>query len=464
MSLVGKRGFFLKDVPFLLGRYPERPAPTHVINALLHATFGHGDRADALRETLRGEAVPAELLAVIPGLRHKPAELAGFRRAMRVVFDADGKVFPSIGSPFPLHPAFVSRDPSDDGFGAAALRLMSAYGGNVRDTLDGIWQLDQGRDALAEMATVLSGGAPRVTMRAWDRDGDTDPPFKGEIGLRFGRSLAELALRPLCAPLHETRSMKVAATMRGMFAAVLLATIRAPELRRRSVRAWDEVSPMFVYGGVPPGNPRSPDVRLAARAYEAVVRAHRDGLEHLLCARVRRRRIDVPRSQYARVLLAAGFDIDARTREEAAGLLGQSTSAENIASRITGAVYPPGHLERGFRSMGSKIGLAGPDRGGGAPRFVLETPVLAALVDVSLAEDRALQFEDWVDRLYEQFGFIVGRGAANDFEPILTQLDARGVVARALDANHEALRRRMLRAGLAVEYSDTETEVRRANS
>jgi hypothetical protein len=459
VSLTGKRGFFAGDVPFLLGRYPDRPAPTHVLNALLVSAVGAGPRSDLLRLLLRGDTVPEEVLCWLSQIRDDRHAVEGFRRAMRVVFDADGKVFPSVGSPFPLHPGVVSKDPSDDGLGNAAWRLISSHMNDARVALGNLWSDDTCKDALSELAALV-GGDDQLSSTLVELP-DEQPPFKGTTGADFGLALTQLSTRPLIAPQHVTRSLRIAATMRGVFAAVYLATIRAPEFRRRTVNDWADTAPMFVYGGVPPGHSRSPEVRLAARSFERVVRAHRTGLEEILRARVARRRINVPRSQYARVLLASGFDLDDRTRREAEALLGQSTTAAVVASRIVNAVYPAGHLERGFRSMGSKIGFAGPDRGGGSPRFVLETPVLAALVDVTLGETRATRFEDWVDLLYESFGIIVGRGRAYDFEALLYPLESPGIVARALDANHDAVRRRMIRAGLAIEYSDTETEVRR---
>jgi hypothetical protein len=85
--------------------------------------------------------------------------------------------------------------------------------------------------------------------------------------------------------------------------------------------------------------------------------------------------------------------------------------------------------------------------------------MLALLVDVTLDDGETLAYEDWLDVLYARFGTICGRGKTVDGEALLAGLDSRGVIARALDANHEALRRRLVRAGLAYEYSDSETEI-----
>jgi hypothetical protein len=46
---------------------------------------------------------------------------------------------------------------------------------------------------------------------------------------------------------------------------------------------------------------------------------------------------------------------------------------------------------------------------------------------------------------------------------LLSKLETPGPIRRALEANQEALRKRLTRAGLAVEYSDGETEVLRSD-
>jgi hypothetical protein len=65
----------------------------------------------------------------------------------------------------------------------------------------------------------------------------------------------------------------------------------------------------------------------------------------------------------------------------------------------------------------------------------------------------------WLDRVFERFGMIFGFGEAHDPTELLSALDEAGPVQRALRSNHEALRRRLVHAGLAIEYSDGETEV-----
>jgi len=83
------------------------------------------------------------------------------------------------------------------------------------------------------------------------------------------------------------------------------------------------------------------------------------------------------------------------------------------------------------------------------------------LVDGTLQVGEQLAFDEWLDRLYELFGFVVGIGRTCDGRVLLEHLEAPGPLFHALESNHDALRRRLIRAGLASEYSDSETEVHR---
>jgi len=290
-----------------------------------------------------------------------------------------------------------------------------------------------------------------------ERDESAELP--GSLGRKFARSLSDLALRPIEFPQHVTRSLKIAATTRGIFAAVFLAILRAAEFVDKAPSSWEELSPMFVLGAVPPGIADSAEVRLAARSYEYVVAAHRSALLGLLLSKLPARRLKVPANQYAGVLLAGAFRLDRSTLRDATEVVKRSQDRSEIARRLMANIYPAGHLERGFRSMGAKIGMAGPDRGSGAARLLFEIPILALVVDAALGDSDHLQYEQWIDRLFDTFGFICGRGREHDYEKILSPLGPRGTISRALDSNHEALRRRLIRAGLAIEYSDAETEV-----
>jgi hypothetical protein len=105
------------------------------------------------------------------------------------------------------------------------------------------------------------------------------------------------------------------------------------------------------------------------------------------------------------------------------------------------------------------LGLVGPDRGAGNPRFLLETPVLAMLVQGTMEKGETLSLEEWIDRVNERFGLILGIGRQVKPHELLADIERPGPLDRAIRESHEHLRVRLIVAGLAVEYSDGETEL-----
>ena len=108
--------------------------------------------------------------------------------------------------------------------------------------------------------------------------------------------------------------------------------------------------------------------------------------------------------------------------------------------------------------MGRKIGFVGPDRGTGSPRFLCETPLLGTLV-AGLCREASLEFKEFVDLARERLGLVFGLGTATGLPGTLELADNPGVARRLLVENEDALRLRLVQAGLAREYSDGHTEV-----
>jgi hypothetical protein len=136
-----------------------------------------------------------------------------------------------------------------------------------------------------------------------------------------------------------------------------------------------------------------------------------------------------------------------------------SKELNNIAKRIADAVYPLDHLSKYYRTVGRMLGIAGPDRGFGSPRLLLETPLLGSLVEGTLFIGQTLSYEEWIDEIYKRFGIILGFGRETDPHELLRGLDRAGPLDRAIRESHEALRLRLITAGLAIEYSDGETQL-----
>jgi hypothetical protein len=103
------------------------------------------------------------------------------------------------------------------------------------------------------------------------------------------------------------------------------------------------------------------------------------------------------------------------------------------------------------------VGLVAPDRGAGAPRFVIETPLLGTLV-AAICGSSTVPFEGFIDTARDRLGLILGPGSLTEI-PALNLWESAGIARQQLRDNQEMLRLRLVRAGLATEYSDGHTEV-----
>jgi hypothetical protein len=120
--------------------------------------------------------------------------------------------------------------------------------------------------------------------------------------------------------------------------------------------------------------------------------------------------------------------------------------------------YSTAALTKAFRTTGRKVGVVAPDRGAGAPRFVLETPLLGTLVAAICESSSTLAFEAFVDAARDRLGLVLGPGTLTEV-PNLDLWESAGIAGQQLRHNEEMLRVRLVRAGLATEYSDGHTEV-----
>lgn len=122
------------------------------------------------------------------------------------------------------------------------------------------------------------------------------------------------------------------------------------------------------------------------------------------------------------------------------------------------------NLEREFRKnflgvhrkLGRAIGLIAPATGP-RPRFVLGDNLLKTLVLANLKPGDTMSFGDFLERLYQRYGIIIGPGEARTAR-LIEQLR---INEEYYSHNRDVLRKRMRRAGLLVEYSDMTALVRR---
>jgi len=134
-----------------------------------------------------------------------------------------------------------------------------------------------------------------------------------------------------------------------------------------------------------------------------------------------------------------------------AGELVTAGFAEEYAAALSDLLL--GDFRKNFlgvhRKLAKSVGLVAP-RKGPSGRFVLGGNLLKALVLANLLPGEQMTFGDFLSRLYQRYGLIVGPGEAR----MSGLFDRQRVNAEYYDRNRAALLGKMKHAGLVVEYSD----------
>ena len=91
MSLKGRHFRLLSEAqnPFLLGAYPERPSPTHVLNGFVAAALGVSTKAGALRRLIASAEDPPDDFDYLLKAQWaaERATLAAFRTDLSLIFN-----------------------------------------------------------------------------------------------------------------------------------------------------------------------------------------------------------------------------------------------------------------------------------------------------------------------------------------------------------------------------------------
>lgn len=475
-----------REFPLLPWDDPSRPGPVHILNNFVGQALGPGNLHHHLGGLLKGQPFAGEVvsdtLVVDPG---------AMQQLLQTAFDSDGNVFNgrSFSSPFPLVADFAGPDPSDSGYGR---RLWQSFGENDRVFLSALLasltniDLDEADlDPVSRLAGVVaqrierlgSTGARARGHRDGGRGEDEAPGAPLEYGEKMGELLAvalESELR--LVPAQRIEIIRRLGVMLGFVA--VLGMLYDP-CHRESVhgRLKDDSgsSPGAVLGivcftGNPPGAQGDPLADLASRTLLDAVRRSLDGvclaLGGLLPAPAGR---DMRRWQAETRKLVLD-----RVAGEAATLLLEDIvalapmGAPPSASALVSDLLPEEHMLRSVRTLGVKVGCAGPPRGRAAmsPRFVLETSFLTALVSYVLRDDNGqTTLADFVDRVYADFGLLVGK--PSNLEAVTGERLARLAgpsqdVSSILDHARSCLEERLVASRLARRYSDGLVVVERA--
>lgn len=477
MAFAEVQALLAPQIPILIGKSYTRPAPAHVLNGFVAACCGVTDRGEALQQLLSTSEPPLQRFSSLSEAQwaRSGASLSRFQTALSLVFNPDGRMWEDFGSPVPVHAHLASRDASDNRLGPLLWEIVRRYAGDdYARKLEVLFRPADARDPVTACALILVNGAQERGTR---HVGVSDLAWFSARGTAGGKLLArEISgfivqltdYRPAAQRLAQIQNLG-----RGLYLSAFIALLLGPLAGRirNKPGSVDEIGRILVWAGMPPGPPTHPMVMAAARSFQMLVARNRaalsatlmDALEAQPLPRnlppLQRRRLALRNQLLAGGIKAHRVDDAIEQLADDAGVRvdGRRRGDPELCSKVVESVYPASFLTKGLRTKGRKVGFIGPDRGG-IPRFVCETPLLGTLVS-GLVPREGVDFPTFVDVVRERLGIVFGLGTCDDLAEDLGLWEGIGVGRRLLRDNEEALRQRLVRAGLAREYSDGNTEV-----
>jgi hypothetical protein len=393
-----------------------------------------------------------------------------FLKSLNVLINSDKRSFgsPSFASYLLLTSELAGADPSDDDYGK---------------TLSSIFTLDQ-RSKIEDLLKIIlnpnnSSDIISLTIKklqdAYSSNGTGDSSNNQIIAPSLTKSLYSEYIFNILISAMEDMSLvansslriesiqKLSTFLTGIVAFGLLfdssdvnLSINGNTKGKEIIESNNKPSKVLgivCYTGNPPGNPRSALVRLSQLSLkQAIINAHsgvrssfikiiedtnyktskgEDSIENLVLTRLR--------GEDARNLVKFLSD----------------SGAKNNPKDAFNELYPLSSFSSAFKTLSGKVGLAGPIKGTGEARIFFETNFLDSLV--FFLSKHGDSFGDFVDNCFENLGIIVGKPSTFDLQDLERLQNLAGRIAdveECLDLAHESMRLRLVRSGLAKEFSD----------
>jgi hypothetical protein len=342
-------------------------------------------------------------------------------------------------------------------------------------TLERLLKDPKPSDPVTACATIFAKDATNHRKRPV---GETKSYWFGRDGSKAGRllarNLAAFVAKMTEAPDDASRLAAIQNLGRGLYLCLAVASLLSPLTLpdAPAIKTVDGLGPMLIWAGTPPGPANHPFVMASARSFQALVATAQRRLSATLYASLKERTVPstLPANQKLAYVLRgqivdggvpankADKTLQKLQAELGIAIDGQSQVKASWCDALIEKTYSAEFLARGVRSMARKVGLIGPNRGAGSPRFIVETPLLGTIV-AGLCGSTSVTLEDFVDLAREQLGMVFGPGSDRTLASRLPFWEGAGNGWRLLSENQEQLRLRLVRAGLATEYSDGHTEV-----
>lgn len=463
--------------PFGLSKYPDKPDPQHIMNKVVYSLIGPGPNSTKVPQFIaeaKWESVDER-----PFIQDKdewtPESVQWLCDDLRTIFDPDKAVFPSMGAPMAVTAGLATSDPTDEGLGTGLARQLLAHDAAFAQRLADFLSVGAPQnDFVTRLARLISSDPSGITSTSLD----AHLPFtKWDVQLEeYANSVSTFVANVVRPQKNAQRLLAVQDASRAMFlATTLMAFVPYLILDRRD---GSSTAPprIFVFGGSPPGEGDDRIVRAAARHFGNTLVSSYSGMAIMLSLAMqdvavpsRQRQAERGAFVLNQLLIDQGQkpaqckrqidEIQSRLESVGTSLAEFARHPADVAQAIVKTSISQIRYSQAIRALGKKVGLAGPDRGR-LPRFLLETPLLATLVR-GLVPRSGFAYTDFVDALRNQLGLVVGLGSAVP-ESIVREVGgwaSPAMAAEILRENETRLRERLIRAGLAQEFSDGHTEV-----
>lgn len=459
-------------VPFRVGQYPDRPAPAHVSSNLAETLLGNSGRVEVV-----GKHRVSIITALLNrGASHSLLEKAGprfervrtpetlprFTSILSVLFNSDGKVFPTQGSPALFYPGISESVASDEGYADAIIEAL------------GPDRVQEIRSMLVEALTpIFHGGQPEngpaaarvhhLVLEVAKRASVSEPKPAGAVpsGLgdfdEYGAMLVRV-LEKASEGGEGWRLLRLKDFATLLFAMIPLGILAGS---REARRERGKVS-VFAVPGVPPsGGVHQSDLLDAAQKSfsSAVVESHRriaDALASIVGVETENRDGGMDVNSLLHVYADGSGHAPNEKQREVLIAFAQEVTGKKNRTELLNQLMTVEYLGRTVKLIGSKVGLAGPTRGGGRPRIYLETGLLNALVTGLVRPDEEeITFAEFIYRLWAATGIVCGYDSRMnlDFSAVLGTGDP-DIAPGLLQSSSKALQDRMISAGLARRFSD----------
>lgn len=435
--------------PILPAKYPNKPSPIHISNNFIALALGEGPLKLNLREWIHGVANFDDLDSSIKD-KHELAQ-DRFRELLRTIFDTDGNVYKSMGSPFPISNRFLGKDPSDDGY---ATGLWKSIGDSNRKKI---------HDLLSEFYFHEDNGSAldNLILKLTDTsDFNRNIPQIEVFSSTVGSNIAEILLSGLSGkrnlPIHiKLEVVRQFSTLLAGFVAIGMLFDACAEDRNLDSQAIpSDVLGTFVYTGNI-GSRTTVEQKLGSLAVlslqDTFDRAY-SGINKQFIIMVNNIIEETGVKDWDKFCKRFATEyLSGKNAQELIKIL-QQYNDQNIESLLSD-LFPLSHLVKSVKYIGTKSGLVWPSRRS-SPRLVLDTNFLTSLVSFIGHQDMSVG--EFVAEVNLKLGLIMGYTGVTEGEILhLEHIAGRKLEVRDLLVKAEKmLTLRLVSAGLARQYSD----------